>query len=187
MACCSKCRAELEADALICPACGYDCATAPSSSSSDQHVRQSWLALLTFICGSLSGLLFTIPLAVLLGVAALAVISRRRGQLKGRGRALAGLTWAIGFGAGFYCMGLINVGAGLIVMLVGGVVGIVVLAKHPEDTPPTIIECAIIFLINAALFAVYAPGLISADGMTESKASTGVESREDEDVNPDQE
>lgn len=85
---CSKCGTENPEGLSICRNCGFALISAKPPAS-----RTSALAITSLVLGLLSFCTFflTAPLAVILGIISLVMISKSKGQLKGTGMAIAGI------------------------------------------------------------------------------------------------
>ncbi|MFZ0035746.1 MAG: DUF4190 domain-containing protein [Sedimentisphaerales bacterium] len=89
---CPKCGTENPDGAEICRNCSRVIMSAEPAASSP-HVRTSALAITSLVLGLLSFCTFflTAPLAIILGIISLFMITKSHGQLKGTGMAIAGI------------------------------------------------------------------------------------------------
>lgn len=89
---CPKCGTENPEGAQLCHSCSW-VLTSISTIAQNPNAKTSGLAITSLVLGLLSfcTFLLTAPLAVILGIISLIMISRSKGQLKGTGMAIAGI------------------------------------------------------------------------------------------------
>ena len=89
---CPKCGTENPEGAQLCHSCSW-VLTSISVTAQNPNAKTSGLAITSLVLGLLSFCTFflTAPLAVILGIISLIMISRSHGQLKGTGMAIAGI------------------------------------------------------------------------------------------------
>ena len=93
---CPKCRVENPEGANFCRSCGSAITTAGTTTPAPA-AKTSGLAITSMVLGILSfcTFLLTAPLAFILGIVSLVLISKSKGQLKGTGFAVAGIVTPI--------------------------------------------------------------------------------------------